>query len=452
MFSSHGSLIPVAAWMKRHRIWTTFAAKVHVPQKAIYYQPHEKVLVATVGIMCGIHGLVEINGLRPDKAICQAFDLPGWPDQSTVSETFSACGSATVQEMRTYLTELFRQYSPACRQRFRDRLQILDVDLTGLPCGEQAEEATKGYFAEQPGRRGRQLGRVVDAASGEIVVQALYPGRKQLSEALIPLVEMAEHPLGIALEDRDRRSLILLRTDAGGGTEDEINWALGRGYQILTKLKNHQRTQKLVQSVVTWYDDPKVPGRSVGLVEQPYAFVAPTIQVAIRSVRERKGKQETTTRVLVISLSREATVKLAGVRIRTAPPDQQVALAAAHLYDDRGGGAETENRQDKQGLGLTKRNKKSFAAQEMLVLLAELVHNLLLWVRRDMAKEEPDCRKLGLKRLVREVFQIPGQLVPAPSRGEWSLILSRDHHMSQKLLRPLQVLAGSKLVVNLGEI
>ena len=452
MYSSHGSLIPVAVWVKQQGIWTTVEATVSVPQKTVTFRPTDKLLAVLVHILTGAHGLVEINThLRPDKALCAAFGLKAWPDQSTLSETLSACTADTVRAMRTCLCAIYQRHGRALQHGTEDGLLILDVDLTGLPCGVQAEEATKGYFSEQPGRRGRQLGRVIAPAYAELVTQALYTGKKQLSQAFKPLVDAAEPVLHLD-QDESRRHNVLLRVDAGAGTEDEINWALGRGYHLLTKLKNYQRTQKLVRSAITWYSDPKVPGRSVARVEQPQAFVRSTIQIAIRSTRERQGKQVTTTRVLMTDLGERDIMTLDGQSCNGSPTAEQIALAVAHAYDRRGGGVETENRQDKQGLGLTKRNKKSFAAQAMLVLLAELAHNLLIWVRQELAQEEPRCQDLGIQRLVRDLFQIPGTLRRIPFSRRYRLTLSRDHPLSGKLMRPLQSLAGSKLVVNLGEI
>ena len=55
--------------------------------------------------------------------------------------------------------------------------------------------------------------------------------------------------------------------------------------------------------------------------------------------------------------------------------DLEVLLAALHAYDQRDGGLETQNKGDKQGLGLNKRNKRRFCAQEILVLMAQLAHD-----------------------------------------------------------------------------
>jgi hypothetical protein len=452
MYSSHGSLIVVAVWVKQHAIWTGIEAKVKIPQKTVIYRPTDKLRAVFVAIMAGAHGLVEVNTtLRADKGLGVAFDLPRWPDQSTLSETLSACTAETATAMRTCLSTIYQQHGQAMRHRPEDGLLILDIDLTGLPCGVQAEGATKGYFSDAPGRRGRQLGRVIAPASGEIVTQALYPGKKQLTQAFVPLVEAAEQTLRLDNDTTGRRK-VLLRVDAGAGTEEQINWAFGRGYHILTKLKSHQRTQKLIRSVITWYPDPKVAGRSVGYVEQPYVFAQPTTQIAIRSTRQHKGKLVTTTRVLVTDLTEHQVLTIAGLPCSDAPTKEQVALAVAHAYDQRGGGAETANREDKQGLGLTKRNKKSLAAQEMLVLLAELAHNVLIWVRHDLVAAHPRCQQYGLQRLVRDLFGIPGTVSRIPFSRRYRLTLSRDHPLSKQMLGPLRLLAGSELVVNLGEI
>jgi len=53
----------------------------------------------------------------------------------------------------------------------------------------------------------------------------------------------------------------------------------------------------------------------------------------------------------------------------------------AKLYDRRGV-MEVEIKGDKRGLGLEKRRKKRFYAQEALVLLSQLAHNLLVWFKR----------------------------------------------------------------------
>lgn len=438
--------------MMRQAIWDTVVRDMRIPQKTVVYDPHAKLLGVLMTILAGAGGLVESNTrIRPDQPLQRAIGLYPFPDQSTLSETVNACTAENVWAARQGIAKVYRQYGQGAKDVTREDWLVLDVDLTGMPCGRQCEEATKGYFSGSRGRRGRQLGRVVASNYDEIVVQEVYEGKKLLTQAFCPLVEAMEGVMGLD-QAPDRRRHTLLRCDAGAGIEREINWALERGYALVTKLKHHGRTQKLLRTVTEWYPDPKVPTRYVGWVQAPHAFARPTLQVAVRSVRTVAGKARRTERILVAALTPQEVVSMTGGTVRHSLDPQQVALAVAYLYDQRGGGAETQNRNDKQGLGLTKRNKKSFTAQQMLVLLAELAHNLLIWARSWWCQITARWRSWGLLRIVRDIFHIPA-LVTLNAQGlPVRLSLSRMHPLSGPLIQPLQHLAQGELVVNLGEI
>ncbi len=46
----------------------------------------------------------------------------------------------------------------------------------------------------------------------------------------------------------------------------------------------------------------------------------------------------------------------------------------------------------------------------MLVLLAQLAHNLLIWTRNALPDTPPPAQHLGILRLVRDVLAIPGKV------------------------------------------
>ncbi len=88
--------------------------------------------------------------------------------------------------------------------------------------------------------------------------------------------------------------------------------------------------------------------------------------------------------------------------------------AYAHFYDQRGGGIETSFGEDKGGLGITKRNKKRFEAGRLLMLLGTLAHNLLVWSRRWLSRtglqQASRLQHYGIKRMIRDLYQISGTL------------------------------------------
>mgnify|MGYP003472987885 CR=1 FL=1 len=73
-------------------------------------------------------------------------------------------------------------------------------------------------------------------------------------------------------------------------------------------------------------------------------------------------------------------------------------------YDLRGGGVETSYKNSKQGIGLLKRNKKCFHAQEMLVLLAQLAYNITGWVQNELAQHSSTIASFGVLRMIPDFF------------------------------------------------
>ncbi len=137
-----------------------------------------------------------------------------------------------------------------------------------------------GYFAKQRNRRGRQLGRVLASRYGEIVVDHLFEGKTQLTRALQPLMVAAEASLQL---DEDKRRRTIVRVDAGGGSLDDVNWLLSRGYLVHCKDYSGQQAKRLAKSVVNWYVDPTQPERQFGWVSKVTdAYVRPVTRIAVR--------------------------------------------------------------------------------------------------------------------------------------------------------------------------
>ncbi len=77
-------------------------------------------------------------------------------------------------------------------------------------------------------------------------------------------------------------------------------------------------------------------------------------------------------------------------------------------YDDRAL-CEKEIQADKSGLALEHRRKKRLAAQEMVILLTDVAHNLLAWTSRWMFSSGP-LAGFGPLRLTQDVLAQPGRL------------------------------------------
>lgn len=348
---------------------------VNIPQKTVKYTPADKLYDAFITILAGAHGLSEINTrLRSDTALQRAFGRRACAEQSVVQETLDACTSLNVGQMTKALDQIFRSHSRAYRHDYQAGLQLLDIDMTGMPCGPKAAFATKGYFANQDrNRRGRQLGRVLATHYEEIVADRLYPGNYQLIKTLHYLVETAEETLGL---DQAKRARTILRVDAGGGSFDDINWMLERGYQVHCKDFSSQRAQALAETVQTWIADPQVKGRELGWVNcDTLDYLRPVKRLA---VRWRKKNGQLRYGVVVSTLTPGEGIQLLHWPVDRVQDPDAVLRAYAYFYDLRGGGVEVAIKEDKQGLGVTRRGEKRFEAQQMVMLLGSPAHNLIV--------------------------------------------------------------------------
>jgi len=421
-FTPCATLAALGCHLRRLDLFAPVRAQVRIAQKTVSHTPADKLYDAFIAILAGAHGLVEVNTrLRSDPALQQAFGRTACADHSTIQATLNAGTAENVAQLAAALTAIYRRHGRGYRHDYRRRPQLLDVDLTGLPCGPKAALATKGYFAKARNRRGRQLGRVLATRYGEVVADQLFAGTTGLATALRPLVEAAEQVLGL---DEAKRRRTIVRVDAGGGSLDDINWLLARGYQVHTKDYSRQRARKLGRSVTEWLDDPQIPGRQVGWVTAPASdYLRDVRRVAVRWPR-KDGTWEYA--VVISTLTAREVLAETGQPPAAARDHHAVTLAYVRFYDARGGGVETAIKDDKQGLGLMKRSKKRFAGQQLLVLLGTLAHTVLVWARGWLAPHEPQLRRYGLKRLVRDIFHVSGFLL-RDARGQLVGIVLNQH-------------------------
>jgi hypothetical protein len=445
-FTASATLAAMGLKLRDLKLFEPIEQMVQIAQKTVKDRPSDKLYDALISILAGAHGLVEINTrLRADVALQRAFGRSRCAEQSVVQDTLNACTAENVKQMQQAMDRMYQQHSQGFQHDYQGSFQVLDVDMSGLPCGPKAAFATKGYFAKQRNRRGRQLGRVLASHYGEIVVDRLFDGKTQLTRALQPLMLAAEETLQLE-QDKRRRSIV--RLDAGGGSLDDVNWLLSRGYQVHCKDYSGQQAKRLAKSVADWYVDPHQPERQFGWVTEPAgAYVRPVKRIAVRC---RQQDEQFASGVLISTLSAQHVLGLTGQPLGLLDDPAAVLLASVTFYDQRGGGVETSFKGDKQGLGMSKRSKKRFEAQQMLMLLGSLAHNIIVWARVWLAS--PALRQYGMLRMVRDVFHISGFLLIDALGQVVQIVLNQAAPLAPALVDPLgALLARTHVAINLGQ-
>jgi hypothetical protein len=243
----------------------------------------------------------------------------------------------------------------------------------------------------------------------ETLLSLLYPGNQTSVNSLRSTVKVLEQFLPIA-DHRERRHL-LIRLDAGFGSDANINWLLHRGYQVLSKGYSSKRATAFARQVKQWQQ----------LDHRKWIAPAPTHLC-------RRYYRRTQTVVLRWQASRSRRFKHALLICSVCDRD---IVHVSNLYDDRAS-IENEIKADKGGLLLPRRRKKHANAQEALVLLTDLAHNILSWTRRFWAAESK-IGNAGLYGIINEILPIPGKLL-FQDRPLVKLRLKATHPLAKPVL------------------
>lgn len=103
-------------------------------------------------------------------------------------------------------------------------------------------------------------------------------------------------------------------------------------------------------------------------------------------------------------------------------------------------------------MGTSKRNQKRFEAQQIRIQWEALAHNRLIWARHWLRSTCPKLAHLGIKRLVRDVFQMDGFLIFDQAINLLQIRLHRADPFAQELAGGLAaLLALEQVALSLGE-
>ena len=353
--------------------------------KRLVHSPTEKLQDMLVSILAGNHSIYQINTrIRPDLTLAAAWNRLRFAEQSTVSDTLNALGREQIAEIREGSQQLFRHYSQTFQHDYRRQRLIIDLDPTGLLASPRAEGSRKGYLSGKVNRYGRQLARVSVPTYHENLYACLYPGNQQAATMLKPCIQTIQPFMGWSDEERQR---VIIRSDAGLGTDENINWLLWLGYQVLMKGFSGMRAISYAKKVgeEEWLED-QLHKRWIVRAKDPPRF-GKKIQVFVLRWQSKKGFRY-------------------GTLLSTLYDLDPLATFCAH---DGRGAMESGIKDDKQGLDLPKRRKYSFTAQEGLALLTDLAHNLLSWTHHWVLEDSP-FDDFGTQRMVDELMCIPGRI------------------------------------------
>jgi len=370
--------------LTRTRFLAPLWAELDLKMKAVDHPPQDKLQDVVTSILAGCRAISQVNTrLCPDLALANAWGRERFAEQSQLARALDTFETVHIAQLRHGSEVLFRRESRVWQHDHDQDWLWLDIDLTPLPISKHAEGSTKGKFG-QKNRYGRQLARVHAPQYHETLFSRLYAGNQESSPTYKPIVDALDLFLALSVAKKQRT---ILRSDAGFGSDDNVNYALAAQWQVLTKNKGGRRPQAFAKQVAAEEWQALRSDRWVAQAVTPPAYTRPTQCLVLRW------------------LTSGGLVKYAIVLCSIAGWSMHETVA---YYDGRGS-CETEIQADKGGLKMERRRKKHLAAQEALILLTDVAHNLLAWVPQWMFPEEP-LAAFGSTRLVEDVFHLPGRL------------------------------------------
>jgi hypothetical protein len=345
----------------------------------------DKLQDVLVGIMAGCRSLAQINlRLGPERALAEAWQRSEFADQSNLSRTLDRLRADQINQLRAGNLKLLQQHSQLRQHDWRQWLW-LDIDPTSLLTSKRAEGSHKGWVSGQRNQYCRHVIRFMLAGYHETLLSLAYPGNGHGYEYCKPALDqlLSQWPWS-----REQRQQIIIRSDAEQGTDENVSYILWLGFQLLLKGYSGQRTLAWVKRTAPdcWRADPTGHNR----------WLTPT------PTKLRLGRRLNS--YLLRWLDKRQ--KFVHATLLSTLPEPPFRLW--DWYDGRGA-AEVEIGADKSGLRLSQRRKHSLDAQEAWVVLTDIAHNLLAWLRSWMLAGSA-FESFGLKRLVFDLLNIPGQL------------------------------------------
>lgn len=142
---------PLAARLYRYQQQKMLKAleQIEIEMKMREFSGLSKLTQVMISILAGCQTLSEVNTkLGSEVQLAQLCHWPRFADQSSLSRTLDELSQKQIEQMRQANQQIRHQYGQTSQHDWRQYLW-LDFDLTGLPCGPQAEASQKGYFSEK---------------------------------------------------------------------------------------------------------------------------------------------------------------------------------------------------------------------------------------------------------------------------------------------------------------
>ena len=433
--SSHGLIIPICKQIENWGIDKLLDKYVKIHQKVYYFTPNQKIVQVMASMMFGCEDNKRMNKvLREDNPeYSQYFGLPGWADQSVISDTFRALTVDNINQLESVWKESLEvtQTMGNLRRKIESGEYItIDIDLTGDVCKSRDDPmVTKGYFPNKRGKTGRQKAWAYITGSHGMIQQLLAleygSGKMKLHHCLDSLLDSLLEKL-ITLfgleKNKQLRRRIVIRTDAAGGSPRIIGILEKYGFSYFLKGYSYYVARKVCDAISEWQDIPDKEGGLFGIGSMSYLpnlgkFCNPIPQLTVFGFRQSKdGKYENSH--YITNVPDYSRLSVDGT------------LTGMWRYYHKRASIESSVKTERNILHTAHKRGRKFYASWGYLIVAAIAYNLL-YLLRDMFFSSTPEDDVGMKDFVRDAINIPCHIETKKVRGkairQVSLVLDKTN-------------------------
>jgi hypothetical protein len=145
-------LAVLGAYICQHDLLSPILTRLEFPQRMHTEEPGRALIDLWVSILAGCRSVSQVNTkIRPEIALAKVWGRKQFCEQSTLARVLDACEAEQVSQMRAGVEAIYRWIGQAPQRGWNIVPLTIDIDLTGLPAGRDAEGSTKGYFSGKKG-------------------------------------------------------------------------------------------------------------------------------------------------------------------------------------------------------------------------------------------------------------------------------------------------------------
>jgi hypothetical protein len=139
------SLAVLMAYYEAHNVFEPLQSVTSTTKNSDFALA-DKLTQIVLSILSGCKYISEVNTkLRPERKLAQVKRIDQFAEQSTLSIALNGLSQMNIEQLRAAVRQISDRRSRTKQHDWRGFL-MFDFDLSGLPCGKQAEGGQKGYF------------------------------------------------------------------------------------------------------------------------------------------------------------------------------------------------------------------------------------------------------------------------------------------------------------------